>query len=137
VCYVCIFVQQKRERQCKVKAGENLQEGVLPKKVGKLALLDQEEYIFIKEYILCIEHPRQMCLSLESNPVPPVKQANTLCKEPFKLSSKYYSEPQLVLLQIPTKSRCKLFELGIMAEFDLDADIIDRTCRGPNSERGS
>ncbi len=34
-------------------------------------------------YILCLEHPRQMLLSRESNPGPPALQANTLCKEPI------------------------------------------------------
>jgi hypothetical protein len=35
-------------------------------------------------YILCIEHPRLMCLNWGSNPGPPALQANTLCKEPFQ-----------------------------------------------------
>ncbi len=35
-------------------------------------------------YILCIEHPRLMLLSRESNPGPPALQANTLCKELFE-----------------------------------------------------
>jgi hypothetical protein len=35
-------------------------------------------------YILCIEHPRPMCLSRESIPRPPALQANTQCKKPCK-----------------------------------------------------
>jgi hypothetical protein len=35
-------------------------------------------------YILCVEHPRPMRLSRESNPEPPALQANALCKEPFE-----------------------------------------------------
>ncbi len=37
-------------------------------------------------YILCIEHPRPMRLSRESNPGPPALQGNTLCKEPLEWS---------------------------------------------------
>ncbi len=50
-------------------------------------------------YILCIEHPRPMHLSRESNPGPLALQANTLCNEPFERLINSYSEPWLVLLQ--------------------------------------
>ncbi len=36
-------------------------------------------------YVLCIDHPRPMRLSRESNPGPPALQVNTLCKDPLKL----------------------------------------------------
>ncbi len=67
-------------------------------------------------YILCIEHLRMLRLSRESNPRPPALQANTICKEPFERHFSCYSESQLVLLQLPPKSRW-----GIMAECDSDA----------------
>jgi hypothetical protein len=41
----------------------------------------------------------------------------------------YYSSP-------PSRDVASSW-LGIVAEFDSDADIIDQTSRGPNSERGS
>ncbi len=65
----------------------------------------------------------------ELNPGPPALQANTLCKEPFRTSA--------CTTTTPPKLWCKLFELEIVDEFDLDASIIDRICGGPNSERGS
>ncbi len=48
-----------------------------------------------------IEHPRLMCISRESDPGPPALQANTLFNEPLNGITKYYSEPQLVLLHCP------------------------------------
>jgi hypothetical protein len=87
-------------------------------------------------YILCIEHPRPKHLSQESNPGPPAMQANTLCKEPFELLTAirnlglyYYSSP-------PSRNVGSTW-LGIVAEFDSDADISDQTRGGPNSTRGS
>ena len=41
----------------------------------------------------------------------------------------YYSSP-------PSRD-AGLFELGIVAEFDSEEDMIDRTRGGPNSKRGS
>ncbi len=72
--------------------------------------------------------------SRESNPGPPALQANTLCKEPFEwhywlLGLYYYSSP-------PSRDVASSW-LGIVAEFDSDADIFDRTRGGPNSTRGS
>jgi hypothetical protein len=52
-------------------------------------------------YILCIEHPRPMRLSWESNPGPPALQAKTPC---YVIDC--YSEPWLVLLQLPPKLQC-------------------------------
>jgi hypothetical protein len=46
-----------------------------------------------------------------------------------------YSEPQLVLLQLPPRPGCP--KLLIVAEFDSDADIFDWTNGGLNSQRGS
>ncbi len=88
-------------------------------------------------YILCTEHPRPKCLSRELNPGPPALQANTLCKEPFEGVIDCYSEPRLVLLSSPPSRDVASSWLGIVAEFDSDAEIFDRTHGGPNSPRGS
>ncbi len=88
-------------------------------------------------YILCIEHLRPKRLSRESNPGPSALQANTLCKEPFEmalltairnLGLYYYSSP-------PSRDAASSW-LEIVAEFDSDADLFDRTRKGPNSMRG-
>jgi hypothetical protein len=78
-------------------------------------------------YILCIAHLRMLRLSGESNPGPPALQANTLCKEPFE--RRCHSGSQLVLLQLPPKSR-----RGIVAECDsvacsVHVEILPNACR--------
>jgi hypothetical protein len=64
-------------------------------------------------YILCIEHLRMLRLSGESNPGPPALQANTLCKNHSNGVLSCHSGSQLVLPQLPPKSRW-----GIVAECD-------------------
>jgi hypothetical protein len=81
-------------------------------------------------YILCIEHLRLMHLSQESK-----NRTQDLlhCRQTLSAKRHWngvincYSEPGLVLLKLPPQSRdvASSFRLGIVAEFDSDADILD------------
>ena len=47
------------------------------------------------------------------------------------------SEPQLYYYSSPPSRDVASSRVGIVAEFDSDADLFDRTRGGPNSTRGS
>jgi hypothetical protein len=64
-------------------------------------------------YILCIEHPRRMRLSRESDLRLSALQANTLCKQPSNGVISCYSEP--LLFTIPVMSWWKGVQVWIVS----------------------
>jgi hypothetical protein len=89
-------------------------------------------------YILCIELPRPGRVSVGNRTRDLLHCRRTLyAKSHSNGVIDCYLEPQLVLLQLPPSRDVASSWLGILAEFDSDADIFYRTCGGPNSERRS